>query len=147
MCVVGGGLNIEVSFYQYRDYHYKDKTVVRPSYLYNVNHHIWKDPLYIKTGARCRILLLQISNRPSPFNTNRNNRPENVQLSLNLLNFSWKADYSWPIFNAVTYSYKLRDLGHLDKSFTKLCSQNAPFAFCSNPDIMEQFYFVISDKA
>ena len=25
------------------DYHYKDKTVSRPSYLYNGNPHTWKD--------------------------------------------------------------------------------------------------------
>ena len=39
------------SIYMYRDFHYKDKTVTRPSYLYNGNLHIWKDSqVYIETG-------------------------------------------------------------------------------------------------
>ena len=33
--------------YQYRDSHYKDKTVLQLSYLYKGNPHIWKDRLYI----------------------------------------------------------------------------------------------------
>ena len=42
-----GSLNMKMSSYQYRDYHYKDKTVWRPSYLYNANPHTWKDRLNI----------------------------------------------------------------------------------------------------
>ena len=43
-------LNIRISSYQYRNSHYKDKAISRPSYLYNWNNHIWKYRLYIKTG-------------------------------------------------------------------------------------------------
>ena len=42
--------------YQYRDYHYKDKTVWRPSYLYNGNPHTWIDGLYTDTGPWYRDL-------------------------------------------------------------------------------------------
>ena len=44
-----GRLDIKISSYQYRDSHYKDKTVSRPSYLHNENLHTWKDSLYFKT--------------------------------------------------------------------------------------------------
>ena len=38
--------------YQYRNLHYKDKTVGRLSYLYNGNSHLWERPLlYWKCGA------------------------------------------------------------------------------------------------
>ena len=47
-------LSIEMPSYQYRDSHNKCKTVSRPSYLYNVNIHAWKDGLYIT----CRYLLI-----------------------------------------------------------------------------------------
>ena len=36
-------LSIKVSSYKYRNFHYKDKTVWRPSYLYNENFHTGKD--------------------------------------------------------------------------------------------------------
>ena len=36
----------------YRDSHYKDKTVWRPSCLYNGILHTWRDILYIETGPR-----------------------------------------------------------------------------------------------
>ena len=38
----GGRLNINMSSYQYRDPHVKDKTVSRPSYLKHGNPHTWK---------------------------------------------------------------------------------------------------------
>ena len=41
VCVWGGGLNINMSSYQYRDPHVKDKTVSRPIH--------GKDGLYIET--------------------------------------------------------------------------------------------------
>ena len=41
---------MKMTSYQYRDFLYKDKPVWRPSYLYNVNLHTWKDCLYIVTG-------------------------------------------------------------------------------------------------
>ena len=50
----GGRLNIKVLPYHFRDSHYKDKTVLRPSYLYNKNVHTWKDGLYIVTGLSIR---------------------------------------------------------------------------------------------
>ena len=34
--------------------HHKDKTVMRPSYLYNGNLYSWKDDLYIERGPRPR---------------------------------------------------------------------------------------------
>ena len=42
-------LSIKVSSYKYRNFHYKDKTVWRPSYLYNENFHTGKDGIYIET--------------------------------------------------------------------------------------------------
>ena len=47
----GGGLNIKMLSYQYWYYHYKDKMVWQPSYLYNGNPHPWNDCLYIETGS------------------------------------------------------------------------------------------------
>ena len=35
---------------RYGDFHYKYKTVMKPSYRYNENSHTWKDRLYIETG-------------------------------------------------------------------------------------------------
>ena len=43
----GGCLNVKTSSYQYRDSHYKDKTVWRLCYLYKGNTHNWKDFLYL----------------------------------------------------------------------------------------------------
>ena len=37
--------------YQYRNSHYKDKTVYQPPYLYDWNPNTWKDTLYIQTGT------------------------------------------------------------------------------------------------
>ena len=45
-------LTIKMSPYQYRNLYYKDKTVSRPSYLYNGNPHTWKDGLYIEKEHR-----------------------------------------------------------------------------------------------
>ena len=44
-----GRLNKKMSSYQYMISHHKDKTVSRPSYLHNGNHHTRKDLLYIET--------------------------------------------------------------------------------------------------
>ena len=52
----GGRLNIKMPSYQYRDSHYKDKTVSRPSYLYNRNILTWKDGLHIEAGPKSRII-------------------------------------------------------------------------------------------
>ena len=38
-----GCLNIKTPFCQYRNYHYKDTTVLRPCYLYNGNPYMQKD--------------------------------------------------------------------------------------------------------
>ena len=43
-------LNIKMLSYQYRNSHYKDKTVSWLSYLYNGNIHTWKHRLFIETG-------------------------------------------------------------------------------------------------
>ena len=43
-------LYIKTSSHWDRNFHYKDKTVSRPSYLYNENIHTLKDCLYIETG-------------------------------------------------------------------------------------------------
>ena len=37
--------------YQYRNYHYKDKTVYQPPYLYDENPNTWKNNFYIQTGT------------------------------------------------------------------------------------------------
>ena len=43
----GACFRIKMSPYQCMNYHYKDKTVARPPYLYNGNNHTWKDHAYI----------------------------------------------------------------------------------------------------
>ena len=50
--ISGGCLNMKMSPYQYKDPHHINKTVSPSSYLYNGNHHTWKDDLYIETGLR-----------------------------------------------------------------------------------------------
>ena len=35
----------------YMDFHYIDKSVTRPSNLYNGNPYIWKDGVYTKNGS------------------------------------------------------------------------------------------------
>ena len=47
----GGLVNLQMLSYRYRSSHYKDKTVSRPSYLYDGNLHTWKDQLYIEMGG------------------------------------------------------------------------------------------------
>ena len=42
--------NIKMPSYKYRNYHYKDKTLARPSCLYNGTHNTLKDGLYVETG-------------------------------------------------------------------------------------------------
>ena len=46
----GDRFNIKVTSHRYRDSHHKDRTALRPSYLYHGNPHTWKDRLFIKTG-------------------------------------------------------------------------------------------------
>ena len=46
-----GPLNIKISSYQYRDFHYKDKVVKWPYYFYNRNPHTWKHHLFIEMGS------------------------------------------------------------------------------------------------
>ena len=58
---LGGRLSIKITSYQYMDSHFKDKTVSRPSYLYNGNLHTWKDGLYIETGPWAWLLDKYIS--------------------------------------------------------------------------------------
>ena len=41
-------LDVKTPSYQYRNSHYKDKTVSWLSYLYNEDSHIWKDYLYVE---------------------------------------------------------------------------------------------------
>ena len=50
----GDRFNIKILPYHFRDSNYKDKTVLRPSCLYNENVHTWKDGHYIVTGPRIR---------------------------------------------------------------------------------------------
>ena len=45
MCHQG---NMKMSFYQYRNSHYKNKMVSQASYFYNGNSYTWKGGLYIK---------------------------------------------------------------------------------------------------
>ena len=47
--------NIKTPSYQCKDSHDNDKTVWRPSYLCNGNHHTWKDSIYIDTVPRYHI--------------------------------------------------------------------------------------------
>ena len=44
-----GRISIKRQPFQVCDFHYKDKMVMRKSYLYNGNSHTWKDHLYIET--------------------------------------------------------------------------------------------------
>ena len=46
----GVRLNINMSSYRYRDSHYKDKTVLRSSYLYNGNPHTCKKISLFRAG-------------------------------------------------------------------------------------------------
>ena len=48
----GACLNIKMSSYQYTDSHYKNKTVWRPTHLYNENPHTWKIVVLIKQPWR-----------------------------------------------------------------------------------------------
>ena len=45
-----GRLIITTQSYQFRDSHYRDMTLLRPTYFYNWNNHTQKDSLYIETG-------------------------------------------------------------------------------------------------
>ena len=45
-----GWLSIKMASYQYRDSHYKDKTVSRPSYLYYVDSHTYKMIFILECG-------------------------------------------------------------------------------------------------
>ena len=40
----GPCLNVKIIFPGYKDSHYKDETVVRPSYLYKAASSYWDDP-------------------------------------------------------------------------------------------------------
>ena len=51
-CLGTRHVNIKMPSPQYRNSHYKDKTVVRPSYLYNGNLCTRKAGLYIETGPQ-----------------------------------------------------------------------------------------------
>ena len=48
--LLGSRLNIKMLPYHYRDSHFKDKTVSRPSYLYNENLHTWKNGFMLQCG-------------------------------------------------------------------------------------------------
>ena len=45
----GDRLKKSIPSYQYSESHYKDKTFLRPFYLYNGKPYTWKDRLYIET--------------------------------------------------------------------------------------------------
>ena len=51
----GVRLNIKMLSYKYRDSLYKDKTVWRPSYLYNGNTNAWQRPSLYWDGAQVSI--------------------------------------------------------------------------------------------
>ena len=67
----GSRLNIKMS-YKYSDSHYKYKTVLQPTYLYNGNPYVWKDCCYIEIGPSVSlstqsmpyISWIQIKNQP-----------------------------------------------------------------------------------
>ena len=59
-----GCLNIKMPSYHYRVYHYKDKIVLWPCGLYNVNPHTWKDCLYIEMGSRILAYLYNVNANP-----------------------------------------------------------------------------------
>ena len=48
----GGRLNLEMSPYKHRNSHYKDKTAVRPPYLYNGNLIFGKTVFILRRGPR-----------------------------------------------------------------------------------------------
>ena len=65
--VPGAHLSMKASSYKYRNSHYKDKTVSRPSYLYNgKNPHTCKDRLYIEMGPWILVLLM-VAGSHDPF--------------------------------------------------------------------------------
>ena len=43
-------MSMKISSYQYRNSHYKNKTVSRPSHLYNGNHYYWKTIFILRRG-------------------------------------------------------------------------------------------------
>ena len=49
----GGRYSIKMPPYYYREFFYKDNTVVRPSYIHNGNPHTLKYKLFIKTAPSC----------------------------------------------------------------------------------------------
>ena len=51
--VPGPCLNIKSVFFRYGDFHYKDKTIVRASYLYNGSPYIGKTTNLYWDGPRC----------------------------------------------------------------------------------------------
>ena len=115
----GAGLNIKMSSFQYRNFHYKDKTVIRLSYLYNGNPHTWKDSLYIEMGPclsiqSCITTLTQYAS-PCPGNF------------LKHLKLNWYK--SWAIktvnYNLVlkkTADYHLKSIGLIFFCVTYACS-------------------------
>ena len=62
----GGGLNIKMSSYQYRDSHVKDKTVSRPSYLLHGNPHTLERRSLYWDGAQDFQELLTIKHEHFP---------------------------------------------------------------------------------
>ena len=54
--VTWGCLNIKKASYQCRDFHYKDKTVSRPSYLYNGNPHLERPSFYWEGARSVKVL-------------------------------------------------------------------------------------------
>ena len=78
-----GRLNIRMSSYQYRDSHYKDKTVSRPSYLYNGNTISGKTTSFYWKGVlvSCeviRVALVALCTYLIVFHTPHNNAPNMV---------------------------------------------------------------------
>ena len=55
--LVGSRRDIKISFYQYRNFHYKDKTVWRPSYLYNGYPILGKTVFILRQGPGCSCYL------------------------------------------------------------------------------------------
>ena len=47
-----GCIDIKMLSYRNRNSHHKDKTVSRPSYLYNGNPYTWNEQLYVEAGPR-----------------------------------------------------------------------------------------------
>ena len=76
-------LNIKTPFCQYIDPHYKDETVVRPSYLDNRNPHTWKDSLYIETGPGLRLNIETVgAEAKDSLDSSPNRRPSSKKLGL-----------------------------------------------------------------